>query len=366
VRKLLVLLSLAVFAAVGATSCNLQLSPYAAIVDGTTISQGQLNLALQKVAADPGYICAALSGASVPVKGVGSGTYDSRFARLVLSTLIRVQAASEAVRREHVEVTPFLTALVAPQLTAQFGPNSQTGCTESGTKVLDALGPSLQKSVEQLGDDLYALQAHADGLSLTLPGVEAYESAHPADARTACVSLLEVKTDKLATTLRTEIQHGTSFSSLAKHYSTSQTASGGGALGCAGELVLGSPQVLPTQVYQSLPASPGAVSAVVDYQGAFYLFELTSLTAETPSQLAVDLIESDQKPIAAILTQLDGSASVQIDPAYGSWAGASAPGGLPIVAPTAPAARFLPNPDAASTPTPTPTTAAPAAPSGQG
>jgi hypothetical protein len=363
VRKLALLLSLAVFAAVGATGCNLQLAPYAAIVDGSTISQGQLNQALAKIAADPGYICSALSGASIPVQGAGSSTYDSRFARLVLATLIRVRAAAAAVEREHIEVTPFLTGLVGPQLIEQFGPNTQTGCTASGTKVLDSLGTSLHNSVVQLGDDLYALQAHADGLSLTLAGVQAYEAAHPAAARSVCLSLIEVATAKLAATLRTEIEHGASFATLATKNSTSQTASQGGALGCAGELIIAEPAVLPTQIYQALPARPGVVSAVVPYQGDYYLFEVTGLNAESPSQLAVDLIDSDPKPIGTILTQLDQTASVQIDPAYGSWGGADAPGGLPILAPPAPAAKFLPNPGAAAAPTPT---TVPAAASGQG
>jgi PPIC-type PPIASE domain len=351
VRKLALILSLTLFAAVGATGCNLQLAPYAAIVDGTTISQSQLNQALQKVAADPGYICSALSGAAIPVQGAGAGTYDSRFTRLVLSTLIRVEAAAVAVKREHVAVTSFLTSLVAPQLTEQFGPNSETGCTASGTKVLDALGTSLRHSVVQLGDDLYALQAHADGLSLTLAGVQAYESAHPSVARSACISLIEVATDKLATSLRSEIEHGASFATLAQKDSTSQTASAGGALGCAGELII--PDVLPAQVYTALPATPGTVSAVVSYQGDFYLFEVTSLTPESSHELAVDLIDADPKPIDGILTQLDASASVEIDPAYGTWGGASTPGGLPIIAPAAPPEKFLPNPGAAAAPTPT-------------
>jgi len=188
------------------------------------------------------------------------------------------------------------------------------------------------------------LAAHSAGVALTPAGLAAYGAAHPGTSTLSCLSVIVVKTRALASSIRAEIARGTSFATLARTRSVdTQSAPGGGAIGCVGDSQLNPP--LGGVVAR---LGTGQVSPIVAYHSLYLLMKVTSRRAETYAELVSVVLQQEAPALARVLPALIGAADVTVDPQYGSWAQV---GSLHEVKPhNAPAARFLLDPGALQAP----------------
>ena len=312
----------------GLSGCNVNLSPYAAQVNGSVISQQQMQDALSAIAGNAGYRCTIAAGGTSHVTGAGDGTYNAGFSAEVLSILIQDEVVRQELVRLKVPEPSYLAAIARSQLEVATTPAS--GCPGgTGAAVFAAFSPSYRAQLLAFQMDQDALSARLAGTSLLPSGLAAYEAAHQSEASIDCVSVLEVGTKKVATSLRSQLLRGASFAALARAHSIDQTTAPlGGAVGCIPDADFNAP--LNTLI---AGLTPGQVSSVVPFRTDWLLLLVTGRRAESSSQLISSLATKEQARLGAVIDGLIRSAKVAVDPRYGTWTRASAfPGSSPTAA----------------------------------
>jgi hypothetical protein len=353
VRKFLVALALTVAGAGALTGCGIHLGPYAAVVDGSTISQQTLNSSLESIASNHDYLCSVTNGnpSAIATTGAGTGTYDIQFTDFVLRHLVWAHLAADEVTREHATLTSFVLPIADQQVTSSLGSAVQ-GCSGSGASILGQLAPDYRNALVTLNGSLDVLSARREGITLTHDGLTRYADAHPEDAQLVCTSYVQAATPASAARLVEAVKKGTPFATEAAKL----TGSPPQAVPC---MPIGQ---FPSQIASALAnLRTGQVSQPVTFQQATYVFELGSRQAATPEQLLQTIIGSLQNQFSAVLAEMERSGQVQLDPAYGSWSVVSSG---PILAPPSPPAKFLPSPDAIRSQPGAPATSAPSGTTG--
>ena len=215
----------------GLSGCNVRFSPYAAVVNGSEVSQTQMQDALSAIAANAGYRCTIEAGGTSPVFGAGDGTYNAAFSAEVLSILIQDKVVGQDLVRLGLPEPASLQPVALAQVEAASTP--ATGCSGTGASVIAAFPSSYRQQLIRFQVDEDVLAAHLAGTTLTAGGLAAYAASHRAATTLACVSVIVVETKATAAALRSRIVRGASFAALAKAHSIdTSTAPKGGALGC--------------------------------------------------------------------------------------------------------------------------------------
>ena len=187
--------------------------------------------------------------------------------------------------------------------------------------------------------------------------------ANPGTTNEACASVIVTKTKAASAALRAQVEHGASFATLAKQHSIdTQTASKGGAIGCAMPYEFAAP-------LNSIVAAThaGQVSQPIDFNGEWVLLEVTSRQPGTTEQAVTSIYAGQQAELGAALAAIMRSAEVQVSSQYGSWA--SIRSTSRVVPPVPPPPKLVPNPSAnlGTTPTSAPSSiTTPSIPTGSG
>jgi parvulin-like peptidyl-prolyl isomerase len=319
----------------GLSGCNVRFSPYAAVVNGTEISQAQLRSALSAIAANASYKCAIESSGTSHVQGAGDGTYNSTFTAQVLSILVQDKAVHQYIERLHLSEPASLPAIALSQLEQSTAPPST--CPGSGDSLMQAFVPSYRDQLIKFQVDEDALSAHLAGTSLEPGSLEAFVARDKNLWQEACVSVIEVASKATALSLRSQLAKGASFASLAKAHSLdTSSAPNGGYIGCVADSEFTAP--LGT-VLAAL--SVGHVSSPVAFSSDWLLLVVTSRQAESYSELVSSLNASQQTTLNTVFPRLLKAAKVQLDPQFGSWV---AKGSIArVVANAGPASAIVPN-----------------------
>ena len=271
----------------GLSGCNVRFSPYAAIVNGSEISQTQLGDALSAVVNNAGYKCSIESGGTSQLVGAGEGTYNATFTAEVLSILIQDQVARQEVVRLGLPEPSGLNPVALAQLQAASAPAS--GCSGSGASVLAAFPPSYRKLLLRFQVDEDALSAHLAGTTLRPAPLGAYTAHHKTEMMLACVSVIEAGTKATALSLRSQIQGGAKFAVVAKAHSIdSATASQGGVIGCIPDADFNAPL---NKVIAGLTV--GRVSSPISFSSDWLLLLVTQRHSETYQQLIPSLVAQE-------------------------------------------------------------------------
>jgi hypothetical protein len=327
---------------VGLSGCNVRFSPYAAVVNGSEISQGQMHAALSAIAGNSGYLCSIAASGTTHVAGAGQGSYSSAFSAEVLSILVQDKAVGQELARLKLQEPSSLSSAALAQVEAASTPAS--GCQGTGASVVAAFPTSYRRELVSFQLDEFALAAHLAGTTLTPAGLERFAARYPNEASAACVSVIVVNTKATAASLRRQLLAGASFAALAKAHSIdTQTAPSGGAVGCIPDSDFSAP--LNADV---AALSVGRVSEPISFSSAFLLLLVTQRRPESRTALVSSLLTKEQSALSALIDHLVRSAKIQVDPRYGSW---NLTASIPRVQPNpAPLARFVPNPGANSGP----------------
>ncbi|MHB1913084.1 MAG: peptidylprolyl isomerase, partial [Acidimicrobiales bacterium] len=235
-RKLLLTVAAVLGAGLAATACN-PVTPYAAVVNGTVITQGQLNSEMAAIAGNKSDVASIEAGAtsngagSLTITGAGPGTYGATFASEVLREEILYVLIDQELARRHVSVSSYdLTAARADV------PGALQGSGQTAV-VLSDFPRAYQNLLIRRQADLEALEADLGGQVLTQASVAAYYAAHQAEFYEACASRIQVATALAALGVEADLAKGTSFAAEAAAKSTdTQTSSQGGQLGCGSGL----------------------------------------------------------------------------------------------------------------------------------
>jgi hypothetical protein len=297
----------------GLSGCNVRFSPYAAVVNGSELSQQQMNDALASIAANAGYSCTIAAGGGSRVVGAGQGTYTSSFSAEVLSILIQDKVIRQQVAGLGLDEPPALRTAALAQIQTAFAPG--TGCPGTGASIVAAFSPSYRQQLVQFQMDEDALAAHLAGTALAPGALAAYEAAHPGTTGVNCVSVIVVRTRAQAVSLQRQILAGANFASLAKAHSLdTSTAPQGGALGCVPDSEFSSP------LNKDVAALPqGHVSNPIPFSSAWLLLLVTQRRPPGYTEQVNAFLGAQHTKLGNLITGLVKSASVDVDPQYGTW-----------------------------------------------
>jgi len=321
--------------ALGLSGCNVRFAPYAAVVNGSEISQGQLRAALAAINANASYKCAIESSGTAHITGAGEGTYNSAFSAEVLSILIQDKAVRQDVARLKLPEPTSLEAIATSQLETSTAPPST--CPGSGKSLMGAFTPAYRAALVRFQVDEDALAARAAGTSLAPSTLATYVAGHKNEMSLACVSVIEVASKATAVSLRSQLERGANFATVAKAHSVdTTTAPQGGALGCI-------PDAEFTAPLDTVLAGLGLdkVSSPVAFSTDYLLLEVTSRQSEPYSELVTSVLGAEQPALNKVFPAVIKAAKVQLDPEFGTW---STSGSLAkVVANPGPPAAIVPN-----------------------
>jgi hypothetical protein len=331
------LASLAVIFALafGLSGCNVRFSPYAAVVNGSEISQSQLRAALAAINANASYKCAVESSGTAHITGAGQGTYNSAFSAEVLSILIQDKVVREYVSRLKLPEPADLVGIATSQVETSTAPPST--CPGSGKSLIEAFPPAYRADLVRFQVDEDALAAYEAGTSLVPSTLSGYVARHSNEMSLACVSVIEVASKATAQSLRTQLQSGANFATVAKAHSVdTTTAPQGGALGCIADAEFTAP--LDT-VLAGLKLHE--ISSPIAFSSDYLLLEVTSRQSESYSQVVTSVLGAEQPTLNKVFPEVIKAAKVQLDPQFGTW---SVSGALAkVVANVSPPAALVPN-----------------------
>jgi parvulin-like peptidyl-prolyl isomerase len=297
----------------GLSGCNVRFSPYAAVVNGTEISQTQLHAAILAIMANSSYKCAIESSGTTHFTGAGQGTYNSTFTAEVLSILIQDKVVGQYVSKLKLPEPTSLSTTALAQLEQSTAPPST--CPGSGASLMAAFNPSYRAQLVKFQVDEDALAAHALGTSLVPSHLDSYVAGHKNQMSAACVSVIEVTSNATAVSLRSQLEKGANFATLAKAHSVdTTTAPQGGALGCIADSLFTAP--LDTDLAR---LAIGQVSSPIAFSTDYLLLEVTARQPETSQELVSSVVSLAQPALNKTFPTVVKAAKVQLDPQFGTW-----------------------------------------------
>jgi len=321
----------------------------AATVNGTNISQQDLNSDVSAIANSAYYQCYLNSEEYIssegseeapPVLGAGTGqdagdhpTATSAFVASYLETEIDHELALQLAAERHVSVTPADLVSARADLTGQIkqvmseilqtqqGQNvnyscSLTGQAITGTEVLDSLPASFVDQQVQFVAEVTTLEEDLAGVGSSPADLQNYFDSHAAKFDTVCISAAVYPSQSAAQDAAASVAFGTSFSTLVSN----TASSGGGAQGC---------HPLP-EWESSLPSNAGlgslatgAVSSPISINNMYVLLQITSRTPTTYGNVKTDVANVVQEAGATAtqkaLAADERRSTVSVNPQYGVW-----------------------------------------------
>jgi hypothetical protein len=321
----------------------------AATVNGSAISQQDLNSDVSAIANSAYYQCylnseeylsSEGSEQAPPVLGAGTGQYagdhptaTSAFVASYLETDIGHQLLLQLAGERNVHVTQSGLVTARSNLTGQIsevmseilqtqeGQDVQYSCSLTGQaltgqQVLDSLPASFVDQQVQFVAEASALEEDQAGVGSSDTDLQNYFSAHSAQFDTACLTAAVFSSESAAQAGAAQVASGTPFATVA----AGTSASGGGALGC--DVLSDLITKLPSDADLKSLAT-GVVSAPLDDNGTYVLLEITSRTPTAYSKAKTDVENAVQEAGATAtqkaLTSVERRSSVSVNPQYGVW-----------------------------------------------
>jgi len=274
-------------------------APYAAIVNGTTISQSTLLRELHALGGNAGFVAAydanvqqaAGQGGSLPSlfgTGTASKTFSQGFTAIVLNTDVQAQLIHDEVVRRHIEPSAAEIAAATAAAQAQF-PN-----TPDNKPVFPAFDPWFQQEYKVRAAEQAVLATALGPSSKDPTQIKQFYDLNPTNFITnQCVSHILVASEGQAAAIRARIEAGANFADQAKKYSTDTgSATKGGQLGCAAHTQFG-----------------------------WHLIEVTSRQEQPLDATNTARIQQylQQNPVSMFIPPALMKAQIKVNPAYGSW-----------------------------------------------
>jgi hypothetical protein len=350
VKRLIVLLVLVVG---GLVAAALSVPTNAAVVNGTAISQQQLNSDVSAIAGSPDYQCylnsqtyLSSNGSSQlpPVQGAGKGqnqgdnpTANSAFVATYLDTEIGHELVLQVAAQRGVTVTQAQLANAQTSLSNQISQvMNEVAQTQQGQNPAFSCGHTPPLTGEEvLGqlpvsfvDDQVHFVATATALQETLAGVGSSESdlakyytSHRSEFDTVCFNAAAYSSQSAAEAAAASVASGTPFAQVAAN------ATQHGTIPC-GVLVYVAEQELGVNPDSLVHLTTGKVSDPINVNGNYLLLEVSSRTP-TPYGQARSLVgqvaqNAGSQVAQRTVTAAERHASVSVDPRYGTWVPISA------------------------------------------
>jgi len=337
----------------------------AATVNGTAISQDQVNSDVTAIANSKPYQCFLNAEAYLqsggqslpaPVDGAGSTpasalhpTATTAFVAPYVDTEISHVTVMSLAATRGITVSPSdvksataeLNREISQTMTsvAQDTQDVRVTCGAStpltGAAVLKTMPPSFVHELATFDATVGALEDALSGANDTAK-VKAYFSANQSKFDTVCFTDAEYSSQSAAQAAAQQVASGTSFDQVA-------SAASGGPQGC--QVLYGIANQLSSVINLNTLAL-NTVSAPFDVGGTYILLEMTSRTPTAfdaaKSSVVAALKQTGAQKAETLLEAVEKRASIHVNPAYGTWVAPVAQ----VAVPTTPPVPDVLNPSA--------------------
>ena len=307
-----------------ATAACQPTNPYAAVVDGTTLSQTTLFREMASFRANKAFVSSYDQGQTNGAPGVeatatAADTFSQAFAAFVLRLELQAEVLHAEVLRRHVQPSSADVTAASQATSAQFGndPNS-------GRPVFDGFDPWFRHLWQLRMAERTALRTALGPVQVSDPLLQQIYNENPSSfISAACVSDVLVASAAQADAVRSSLAGGADFATVARRYSIDPTAGPkGGALGCTGVSQFGA---TVAQAVTSLGV--GQLSQPLQSPEGFHILLVTSRTlqpfdATVKGQISQAITTAGQAlndPINLFFLTHVRSVHVKLNPAYGTW-----------------------------------------------
>jgi hypothetical protein len=369
VKRLILLL---VLLAGGLTWAALAVPTNAAVVNGATISQQQLNTDVSAIAASDDYQCYLNSqqylesngqSALPPVTGAGTGqdgstnlTATTAFVATYLDTEIGDAIILQLGAAHHVAVSQddlntarqnfesHISGIMQEVAQTAEGENPKFSCGLSGSsltgaEVLATMPASFVDQQVQVYATATVLQEVLAGVGASNADLQHYFSQHQSNFDTACFTVGVYSSEQAAQEAAAAVAFGQSFSTLAA------ATTGGGPQGC--DVLFGVSSQLGSGAHLDTLAV-NAVSQPISYNGSYLLVQITKLTPndfdKVTSYVQAAVQEAGSTATSNAIQAKERRSDVSVDPRYGEWSS----GVAQIFTPFTPEKSDVPNASANS------------------
>ncbi len=319
--------------AIGLIASGCSIAPYAAVVNGQTISVSQLNTELQQLTSNSAFVSKVVQSQG-SVFGQGPGTYNATFVTEVLNRRVSLTLLSQALARRHIIPAKSDLAIALPEAQASYG----------GAAIFNQFPKPYQLTAITDTADIQLLEASLEHVSISAASLVSLYNSSRVSLTKYCASQILVPTQAAALSEIAKLRNGASFAAVARADSKdTNTAAGGGAIGCG--LATDYQRVLGTAFAQAVVAlQPGTVSQPVKTNNGWSVIEVTSATLPTfgqaiPVLVAQVLGTKGNTLLGAAISKLANHSSVKVNPAYGTISRVS--GQLAVVPPSPPSNAAL-------------------------
>lgn len=291
------------------TGCG-SAEPYAAKVDGATITQDELEAEMRAIAANEPYLQSVES--RIQVRGTGQGTFDAAFTGQVLGRQIQYVLVDREVDRREIQISPNELTSARTTVAQQAG----------GEEILGAFPKAYQ-------DQLVERAAKVDALTIALSGTQstsdeaarAYYESHKDEFTQACVSHILVATREKADELKGRLSAGEDFGTVARAESRdTQSAAQNGDLGCE---ISASSISVPEFVAAIMSQPLNEVGNPVQTQFGFHLIRVTSRDVppydRVSAQARESVVNGSRAKLQEWITGAVNEAKIEVNPKYGTF-----------------------------------------------
>ena len=343
--KRLPLLSLALLLvlALATSACGDSVRPSAATVNGTTISQTDLNEELEAIEGNAAYVQSVEQG-GFEVLGKGQGTLTNDFVGRVLTRQIFLSLVHQEVLRRKIEISDADIDRSEDEVVGSVG----------GNEVFSKFPKEYQRLLLRRNAEVVKLQAALGGPAVTDEAIKEYYDANPEQFAQTCVSHIlfaatgaDGQIDQAATAAqdgtllaeanaaRGEIAGGADFATVASQKSKdTSNKDQGGDLECGA-----SGRFVPEFETAMDALAVNEVSQPVKTQFGYHLIKVTgrdpqSLEDATPT-IRQQLEAGSQQGFSDFLQDALAKAKITVNPRYGRFSKeGQSPGVIPPDAPT--------------------------------
>jgi foldase protein PrsA len=282
--------------------------PFAATVDGHSISEESLSGELRSIAANERYLASIET--RLPVRGSGQGAFDEALSAEVLRRLIFYSLMDREVTRRKLRITDQDLATARAALASRLG-----------SDILAAFPRSYQ-------DMLVEREARVNALTISLAGQEAtdeaartYYESHTDEFTQACVSHILVSTRERADQIKGRLAAGESFEAVARAESQdSVSALKNGDLGC--DFTPGA-SYPPDFLAAAFSQPVGEVGNPVQTTFGFHLIRVTQRGVppfeNVVGQAREKLVAAGQAKLQEWLNGAIEQASIRVNPKFGTF-----------------------------------------------